>query len=444
MELLGRNTLLDAIFEIGRKMSCKLLVPLTVIITYKGFTAFVETNMELDQKQLSYGNQGNSFHSDSEIIEDLALIGRLLRIKPHNSKNRNNTAALTNVAISHQLKIYKIEKNSLENLLAEKVPNFGKEATIELKEEDEETDEKQCAYYITEASNIFPLDIDEEKKTRFLKRHRLRPEFLRKYEKRLNPDSFDKKKSSKQYEYHEIEVTDANKFLKSNVLRKLVKSLDKMEFLPLNSQGFGKIFHKFGANIRYLGEITQLTKLPHIKELCITEMIARASKKILSLVLSNMIFNAGRVANEAANANINLGFLEVEKEASIKEFDLQIKIKIAQALNLIFGKSANASQFLESELKPQIFYDYNYKLHSKFEISTLPLGYMLQACSFHFCIKLKEKKFELTSGEEKIFKFSDILSFDFKEKSFTLEKHKLRLITEFYEHHREKKIIRLV
>lgn len=45
----------------------------------------------------------------------------------------------------------------------------------------------------------------------------------------------------------------------------------------------------YGVNMRYLGMIAKQTDLQHIRDLCMTEMIARATKKILRANLAEFI-----------------------------------------------------------------------------------------------------------------------------------------------------------
>ena len=64
---------------------------------------------------------------------------------------------------------------------------------------------------------------------------------------------------------------------------------------------------------------------------------------------------------------------------------------------------------------------------------------MLQSCAYQFGINLKEKKYELTKKSDKIFCKEDVIGFWVREKSFGLKNHKLMLMTEYYEHHRNEK-----
>jgi hypothetical protein len=57
--------------------------------------------------------------------------------------------------------------------------------------------------------------------------------------------------------------------------------LDSLIIMPIDSESLELTFHSQGVNMRYLGLVASLSVVPHVKDICITEMIARASKNIL-------------------------------------------------------------------------------------------------------------------------------------------------------------------
>ena len=50
--------------------------------------------------------------------------------------------------------------------------------------------------------------------------------------------------------------------------------------------------HKAGVNTRYLGKIANLTKLPHVRNLAITEMLAHTCSKILGQQIIDLTFES--------------------------------------------------------------------------------------------------------------------------------------------------------
>jgi hypothetical protein len=65
------------------------------------------------------------------------------------------------------------------------------------------------------------------------------------------------------------------------VIPNFVKELDMLEMLLIDSQTVTKEMHSRGINIRYLGVVAELTKLPHVRDTMVVEMVARAAKEIL-------------------------------------------------------------------------------------------------------------------------------------------------------------------
>ena len=49
----------------------------------------------------------------------------------------------------------------------------------------------------------------------------------------------------------------------------------------MDSNSISRVFHEYGVNLRYLGRVADRTKLSHIRELLIAEMIGRAVRKVL-------------------------------------------------------------------------------------------------------------------------------------------------------------------
>ena len=92
-------------------------------------------------------------------------------------------------------------------------------------------------------------------------------------------------------EKDDVEVAEAGNYLRTQVIPKLVKKLDSLEIIPIDSVSLSQALHSHGINIRFLGTICQQTNLPHVREICIIEMIARAAKKIFRKQLNDLIFN---------------------------------------------------------------------------------------------------------------------------------------------------------
>jgi protein TIF31 len=76
-------------------------------------------------------------------------------------------------------------------------------------------------------------------------------------------------------------LAEASALISARALPRLVEELDSLNRLPIDSQSLTICLHNEGINLRYLGKIAELTKLPHVKALCLQEMLARAAKKFI-------------------------------------------------------------------------------------------------------------------------------------------------------------------
>ena len=70
-------------------------------------------------------------------------------------------------------------------------------------------------------------------------------------------------------------LAKASQNLKYHILPNFVKALDKLKFIPLNSNDLKRIMKQNGINMRYLGMVMKLTSLPYIRQMIKVEVIAR-------------------------------------------------------------------------------------------------------------------------------------------------------------------------
>ena len=70
----------------------------------------------------------------------------------------------------------------------------------------------------------------------------------------------------------------------------LLMALDSLYLIPYNSETLKMCFHYYGINLCYLGRIAERCSIPHIRELCLIDMFARVSKKILFDLLAQNTF----------------------------------------------------------------------------------------------------------------------------------------------------------
>ena len=185
------------------------------------------------------------------------------------------------------------------------------------------------------------------------------------------------------------------------------------------------------ANIR---KVAETTKLPHIREFLLCEIVARSVKKIVDKQVSHMIYRAGSISKSFPAME---GYeIEKMKAAYAPEFTLELKRIVLNILNYTMGDSEEARYFWETYVKSQVYYDYNYLFASNFAFEDLSAGSLIHSCFFHFNLQMRDRKYIL----EKIacpFKLEDIIDFKVASRMYGFKKHKLRNLTNVFEKHRD-------
>ncbi|KAJ5074990.1 clustered mitochondria protein [Anaeramoeba ignava] len=132
---------------------------------------------------------------------------------------------------------------------------------------------------------------------------RIRPELLRKIGK-IRMKNIDNEKN--------IDISQfARDHLYSYSLPKFISKMDNLEVIVVDSQKLKDQLHLHGINIRHLGVLANLTKIPHVRQLLVIEMIARVCKKSLYEQLRK---TSKRIKNIESTEFANLVAKEEDKE----------------------------------------------------------------------------------------------------------------------------------
>ena len=99
---------------------------------------------------------------------------------------------------------------------------------------------------------------------------------------------------SKDDENDQVDLNEATRYLRSTVIPNLVNMLDSLMIMPIDSESLEMTFHSQGVNMRYLGMVTSLSVVPHVRDVCITEMVARACKNIINKQVAGMVLEHQR------------------------------------------------------------------------------------------------------------------------------------------------------
>lgn len=124
-----------------------------------------------------------------------------------------------------------------------------------------------AGYYLANVHDIVPAYPATENLRGFLY---FRPEFIESLSAPVTPGDL-----------HPESKTSLLKVLRDTCLPQFLERLEELHFVPLDSEEWRTTLHEAGLNVALLGAIARDTKLPHIREGAVIEMVARTTKIIL-------------------------------------------------------------------------------------------------------------------------------------------------------------------
>ncbi|KAI3759626.1 hypothetical protein L6452_07572 [Arctium lappa] len=124
----------------------------------------------------------------------------------------------------------------------------------------------------------------------------------------------------------------AHKYYDEVALPKLVTDFASLELSPVDGRTLTDFMHLRGLQMRSLGRVVELAeKLPHIRSLCIHEMVTRAFKHILEAVVAS-VENLGELsAAIASTLNFLFGVLAADNRSKVFLEDQSLKLQWLQA-----------------------------------------------------------------------------------------------------------------
>ena len=158
-------------------------------------------------------------------------------------------------------------------------------------------------------------------------------------------------------------VDEARMFLEDQQLLNLVEQFDMLQIIAIDSEQFTNVLHENGINMKYLGKLLKLTKLPYLREFSLIQMVSRCTKLILNRELRGTIKHLRKV-----QAN------RVEDE---------IKLKTLQVLSGLFGSISDQQRFFSHSLKSKLFELFGLSDITWEEIKELPKIQLSFAIQYH-------------------------------------------------------------
>ncbi|KAH6571038.1 hypothetical protein BASA60_007377 [Batrachochytrium salamandrivorans] len=183
--------------------------------------------------------------------------------------------------------------------------------------------------------------------------HRLRPEFLDVYQTSLCADGLTPTSGSsrREIEDNNAQVARASRFLRETWIPGFVRTLDNLDARPFDSLSMTGEMHRNGVNVRYLGMVCSLSTIPFIRNLALTEMVARILKSILRDRIRSAILHF--------------------KSVGATQIDDQMRSYVTSMFNSALGNSERSQRYFEDRIRGAVEAKFSYQI-----------GYR-QFCSLH-------------------------------------------------------------
>jgi hypothetical protein len=309
-EFRANEMLADALFLLSRKEpNFNMRVPLFCMVDYKGFRMLVQGMAPLNaDKTLVHGPSSEGiYRAATQFYKHLSYTAQILNLKEHKFE-WDERIAPAYVHLSAFTQLHRSQGYSdLEEYVKETVG-----------EENPEQESAEDHIYLVKVSDILPIDIDlQDSEPDFSKR--LRPEYLCDYEFPLSADAF--LNSCQEALGEDVVVAEAARVLRTQRIPELVEMLDSLSIMPIDSKSMTEAMHAHGVNVRYLGLVAQQTALPHIKDICVVEIIARAAKKMLNQHLAEVMFDYAEEGKEEKSVASDETFTHLGDYVKAKHFE---------------------------------------------------------------------------------------------------------------------------
>lgn len=161
--------------------------------------------------------------------------------------------------------------------------------------------------------------------------YRFRPEFLKIYPVSLSAADFNVEKS-----------LTAFKYLVEDHLNVVLEKLESLEQIPIDSLEWSEWLHSQGVNCVLMGKLANKTRLPHIREHLMIEMIARTAKRAIQSQLRGSILHFKEVQA-----------LKVEEE---------LKAIVLHTLATIVGNTSNDMLGYVIELLEAVKFKFDFRI----------------------------------------------------------------------------------
>ena len=161
--------------------------------------------------------------------------------------------------------------------------------------------------------------------------YRFRPEFLKDYPATLSTSDFNAEKS-----------LTAFKYLVEDHLNAFLEKLELLEQIPVDSLEWTELLHSHGVNCVLMGKLAGKTRLPHIRDHLMIEMVARTAKRAIQAQLRGSILHFKEVQA-----------LKVEEE---------LRAIVLHTLATLVGNTSNDMMGYVIELLEAVKYKFDFRI----------------------------------------------------------------------------------
>lgn len=287
----------DALFFLSRSNpSFGIRANMMCVVDFKGFRAYVTSIIPLDtQLTVIHGLKTEDYYqSESSLYTTLSNLAQVLNLKQHVFQWENGIVPVVHLSVYTQLH---------ESLGYSEIENI------------ENSLEGKKYIYMKNLAEILPIDMEFNKPPQNFA-NRLRPEFFNDYSVPLSSNGCINL-TQEAVEEDDFEICEASLKVRTDKVNEIVELLDSLTIMPIDSKSLTQALHANGINCRYLGLIVHRTALPHIKDLCTVEILARTCKRLLFQHLADLMTENNE---EDAPDNLKVSY-EHENTKSIKNIE---------------------------------------------------------------------------------------------------------------------------
>ena len=368
----------------------RYFVPLACKVEYRGFAVLITSMTRLEsctvnteaknneEGKEAVGKRAKSFDMTNEIEEEAMVFGpteegqyifdrktydstsclaHFLNLRPHSFRWSRIEDPLP-ISLAVTLRLFRGNREFLREisqLLRMKTPD-DPSFSLEKPQPIEEFEH----YYLENSADICPLQLNPKNPEVIREQSRFRPEFIQSYRESLSSDVFLNAMNDEEGEEMDLLAIQASE----DILKKIENMIDDIgemkENPPISSKNLQETFHKYGVNMRFLGEFARKSKgkLIFLEKMAIRDMVARTLKEIFRVRTSEIIDNWFKNGKSEEVSQVSLDNSESGFEG--KGFERNLAEEVVDMMNLVFGRGRENELFWKELIRKKLRKKFDY------------------------------------------------------------------------------------